>query len=1097
MSNGGKSGSSHKSVNYYGTIAGGFSWRYDWLTGLVSNGNYVWQCPSSGALDLTAPGVVNGSGYVDLTGGLLDPSLIMEGGYLHFYPGVPYAVADPAMPNNPAFRSRAGIVAKYIFLGQESGTAPNIQAIGGAKPVVPTTIVASADNVVDDRQVNPVAALAEYFLDERGVSIPETMFDAPSWLAAAHWCAQDQAHRDFSFVSPLINENMAVRDVVRALLDPISGFLRWTKDGKLGCFIYEWGVNPGGLLTLDARHWTRTPRFTDADWQSIPTEYLIKFTDRAYEFQENTVRVPNQRAAQIRGVVDEATIDDKHVTRAAQAQKRGVDKMRRAALSTGQLYVRGPVVVDLQPGDKVLVDVDPEPGGDGLAQLARIDKVQTDSSDETVLSVTLDPILPATAYTPAWVSPLPESLFAGAVESAPSLVHFLAIPLPLDFAGWPPAVGFLATRPSPKIIGFHAYFTTDPVTPFAELGTQYAFSARCQLVNPITNASGVARLQLSDGATGPDAYVAADTPGGNVAKAEDDYLLAVFVSLDGSGRVALDGAGQPIMEFASILQRSAVTADTHNYTIYRGRSGTKARAWAAAAIVWIIPSASLHAFPHALFESMFGATSYFRLASMTSAAVDESATLPETDMVWPSIPTPDNLVATNGTGKAVSLNWLGSSVFSDSGEYGVFRATGPGFTDWTKIGEVRATRFNDHEVALGVTYQYKIVAITENEIASAYSNVVTITVPSVLASDVDQTPPNDPSAPTLVGSGAYVGDDGTVRSYLMIRVQPLPGAGGGKVKAVEQDVYYRFAGTGSAGWTLQDQPTNPTATEDVRIDDLPPNTSVDVIVIAYSAFSIPSAAIAATGSPFTTPRKTALPTAPTGLTVIAGNDAAYDGPQIMMSGVRASCLKVKWTQIADRDRANYEWRGGLRTDLGFSPPSSSLDGTPVTKPELFFGALVNFHIVALYVRSVDTSGNKSAWVESPVLETYYAKVAGSLTEQNSDDAHLSGVKTGSALAGSVRQVLARAPFDIIPTLVGGYAEEPVNVSLTDWGFNTKPDETTGAINVSSDAGLKCRYDWDDPANSATNAVLKVSTVAVGGTTPGTAVRLQGEFVEHF
>jgi hypothetical protein len=637
MSSGGSSNSAaSQSTNYYGTVACAFCWGpVGWLTAIIANGNFVWQCGSV-PLDTTAP---NSDGYIDLTAGVLDPTMFVGGGYLHFYPGVAWGNPDSAMAGHPADRDTCKLVAKGVFFGQDSGTPPSFQIIAGSCPRVPTTIVAAIDNVVDDRQVNPIACAAEYLLDERGGSLVEAQLDAPSWLAASHFWAQDQAHRDYAFVSPLFTEQVDNREIIKALLDPISCFLRWTPAGKLGCYIYQWGVDPGGLITLDARHGIQGKewKFTGGTWEDLPTELVVSFTDRGFEFQDNTVSVPNQRAADARQTDDQRTLDRKHIMRSAQAFSHGVEAMRRMAFGTGTIYVRGPIVAGLQPGDKVKVDTDPEPGGGGTAQLVRIDKITTDRTDEVTMDVTVDQLLPATAYKPAWISPLPETLFAGATESAPSLAHLQALPLPPAAFDWPPAVAFVATRPSAQLTGFHAYFATNPANAFADLGSQVGFAARASLVSGVSAGAGTLRLQLTDGATGPDAYLAAQTPGGNLAEAQDNTLLAVLLALDGSGRVAIDGFGLPIMEFASIVQRSAITSDTHDYTVLRGACSLAARAWSAAALAWIVPKANLVPWRHELFASMLGSVGYFRLASFDGGgAIDESIPLPETDMVFPA-----------------------------------------------------------------------------------------------------------------------------------------------------------------------------------------------------------------------------------------------------------------------------------------------------------------------------------------------------------------------------------------------------------------------------------------------------------------------------
>jgi hypothetical protein len=148
------------------------------------------------------------------------------------------------------------------------------------------------------------------------------------------------------------------------------------------------------------------------------------------------------------------------------------------------------------------------------------------------------------------------------------------------------------------------------------------------------------------------------------------------------------------------------------------------------------------------------------------------------------------------------------------------------------------------------------------------------------------------------------------------------------------------------------------------------------------------------------------------------------------------------------------------------------------------------------MRATDRSGNTSSWVYTGLnMNAYVGIPAGTMSVQDSTNVAVSAIKTGAAGASSVRQVLARYPFDIVPTLAGGSPEESINVDLSNRGFTTKPDGTTGSINVSSGTTLLCRYDWDDAGNSSTNAVLKVRT-ADGSNLGAGAVRLQGEFFEY-
>jgi hypothetical protein len=605
-------GGAAKSKNYYGTVAGAVCWGpLDYLTAVIHNGGYLWQ----GSLTLTAD-------VTDLTGSIADPSLIGAGGYLKLYRGTATQTADPALVGHSPYKDTVLLVGKNLFFGQDSGTAPNLQIIGGRLPRVPTSIVASADNVMDDGQINPIAALAEFLLDERGAGVPQASFDASSWLSAAHWAF---LNKDFAFCSPLITEQMSVSEVARRLLEPISGFIRWSPAGKLTCKIYEWGVDPGGLVTIDAQTWVRKPKFVFGDWTEIPTEYLVSFTDRAFDYQENSVLVPNARAAQIRQVDDQRRLDRPDITRAGQANRHAVEVARRlgTAPSTVSGKLRGPIIASILPGDKVRVDVDPEPGGAGLSQLCRVLSIKRDRSDEATVKLQTDNLLPATVYQPSYTIPTTPT------EVALPLQNYIGVPLPPNAFGWPPAVGLLASRPAQNIVGFEAFFGPSHAGAFSSLGQQPGFAVRATLSSNISNAATVARFSETDGLSAPDAGLAADTPGGNTTEAGDNALLALLVSLDVNGRIALGADGNPVMEFVSIVDRAFVSGAAFDYTILRGRLGTTAQAWTAGTLVWIVPRANIVPWRHSLLSSMLGGVAYFRLVSFTMTTEDVTTPVPE------------------------------------------------------------------------------------------------------------------------------------------------------------------------------------------------------------------------------------------------------------------------------------------------------------------------------------------------------------------------------------------------------------------------------------------------------------------------------------
>jgi hypothetical protein len=628
MGSGGKSGGASQSLNYYGTIAGAICWGpLDWLSAIIHNGNYLWQ----GTINLTAD-------VTDLTGSILDPSKVGSGGYLKLYRGTETQPTDPALGGCP-YKGTAYIAAKNLFFGENSGTPPNLQIIGGRLPRIDTSIVSAIDNFADDGQVNPIAVLAEILTDERGGAIDISQLDAASWLASAHWCAQDQDHRDATFCSPLFTDQTALRDIVSDLLDPFNGFCRWTNEGLLACNVYEWGVDPGGLKILDANAWTKKPDIPLGDWKDVPTELLVSFIDRAYEYQTNTVLVPNERAAQIRQVTDQKTLDRKHVTRIEQAHRQATEYNRRIGTAPSQatIIVRQPVLADISIGDKIKINSDPEPGGTGAAQLCRVDKIDQDRTDEATLTVTTDNLVPATPYTPTW------PVITPVVQISAPLQYMLAVPLDPSIWGWPFSVALLTTRSAANLAGFYAYFGINDSSPFSELGQQAGFAVRCALEAAIVATDTTVPITELDGESAPDAGLAANTPGGNATAAADDTLLALIAQLDVNGRIALDGDGDPIMEFISISDRATgggLPAATYNYTVLRGRLGTTAQAWPTTSAVWIVPHGNIMPWRHGLIPSLAGLTAFFRLVSFTAWAVDDTISVPECGVNLPPATAP-------------------------------------------------------------------------------------------------------------------------------------------------------------------------------------------------------------------------------------------------------------------------------------------------------------------------------------------------------------------------------------------------------------------------------------------------------------------------
>jgi hypothetical protein len=787
------------------------------------------------------------------------------------------------------------------------------------------------------------------------------------------------------------------------------------------------------------------------------------------------VLVPNERATQIRGVADPSQIDRQHVTKQPQAQAQAMEYMRRLSMGPGTAtgVIRGSLIPGVVPGSKILINVDPQTGGGGLAQLARIDGMKIDRSDDVELDITYDPLLPAVAYTPDWPSPLPETTFHA--SSAPTLVYRLAIPLPPGAFDWPPAVGFLATRPSMTVTGFSVYFSQTSGGAFAELGSQLGFAVRASLITAVGTGDATMELQMLDGANGPDAYLAANTPGGNTTAAENNTLLAILVQLDGSGRVALDGSGNPIMEMASIVQRSAVTADTHNYTVLRGRCGLAARAWGAATAAWIVPIANLTPWRHLLFAALEGAPAYFRLQAFTSAAVDETIPLPEADVVFPTLAPPTALTAITPGGQLVTLAWA-DSVNLDDGldEYVVYRATAGAGGPFTEIGRTRSTAFHDTGqtggLVIGTQYWYAVTALDLSDDESVQSNIVTATPTGVAA---NQTPPQNAGAASEADGGhTIVASDGSVSASLDILVPALPGAGAGTLAAAWQNLLFRRNGV-SSQWQIGSGNLNNTGTVTVSLDLLSPGVAYDVALQAFTSFGIPSAIVVATSSPFTAPSKGTSAPAPGAISsrVPTTGDAvppAFEGSQLVPATI------ITFAGVtSDRSLIGYEYylgelSGPPTTGQAINPVNvvpATPDGGTVEIPVYGQPSLLS---LAGWVRTIDSTGNTSTWTGTGGAMAWTFGYAGNMGAQDSDGVEVSAVQTGAAGASSVRQILASCPVDMVYVTTGGHPTETFNVDISNRGFTTAPDNCQ--ITPTSPT-LGNSWYYDKSSSTSTTAVI--------------------------
>ncbi len=615
---GSKGSSGSKSYNVFGRLAAVVGvGPLAQLNAVVADGKAIYEGTQSLSSDST-----------DLTG-LIDGKYFAAGGYLRLLRGTATQTMPAEFSHLPNYRGVAVLLAYRFLFGREKYTSPNLEIVTVRKPVVDTSIVAATDNVIDDGQCNPVAMLAELYTSAFGsFRLPSARLVASEWLAAAAWCNASAERRARTFCSPLLTDQVDARRMALDLLAMFDGAHWFDAQGRLGLKLLEPGVDPGGLPLLDAPRWSEDgrPKQDGPGWSEVPARIDVGFYDRDRKFKKTNEPAKNLIASRVLGLETPRTVEMTHVTRRAQAADWGNELVRRTSKPAGaiKLGLRRSQAAGLAPGTKVKVDVDPEPGGDGLAQICVIEEIREGPTGPVKLTVRPDTLSPGVLYVPNYGPSVAEAPAVDPIEEA------LIVPLPPRGFGAPLAFGVLATRPAGDIVGMRVFFDTSTGGSFTELGRQVGFAARMTLATAADDESTTLRLQLADGADGPDAYLAAMTPGAEIG-AQADELLVVLANVDVDGRVVIGGDEMPELEFASVVSRTAVTSDTHDYTVLRARRGIPARSWATTCRAWIIPMTNLETWRHPALATLLatGDPGFIRLVSYRVDAEDDSSPVPE------------------------------------------------------------------------------------------------------------------------------------------------------------------------------------------------------------------------------------------------------------------------------------------------------------------------------------------------------------------------------------------------------------------------------------------------------------------------------------
>jgi hypothetical protein len=129
-----------------------------------------------------------------------------------------------------------------------------------------------------------------------------------------------------------------------------------------------------------------------------------------------------------------------------------------------------------------------------------------------------------------------------------------------------------------------------------------------------------------------------------------------------------------------------------------------------------------------------------------------------------------------------------------------------------------------------------------------------------------------------------------------------------------------------------------------------------------------------------------------------------------------------------------------------------------------------------WVRSVDTSGNRSAWLFLGNANGFATIGIGSISTQSQSGPSVQALQVGQVGAGSVVPQNAVAPFTYVYVATGGSPTERFIVSIAGMGFTAKPStvQVSASDAGSISEGLLCNYNFDDASNTSQQIALTLN-----------------------
>jgi hypothetical protein len=467
---------------------------------------------------------------------------------------------------HPAYRGQCYAVFTNWKLGRSRTSVPNIQF--ELKRGCPW--FGGASQNADDKGVNPIAILYDWFTDQRfGMEVPEANLNAGLWNTE-FTALESQGAR----LSVVISEQDDFRQSVAQMLEYYDGWIR--RNGSMIEIGHWQHGTPVSVATLTDDDLLGDPELQPQGWGPTLNEVTVVYNDRDHHFNTYSQKATDPNNRRITGSPRPITLQRNWITDAALAKQHATEycKIRALPYCAGSLHVKREWLSahNILPGKVFTYNS----GFYGLSFLLRAMEIEHagDDSAKATLTVEWDRSKWPSIYIP------PPFQGPGGFKLGPRGIwrsRIVEVPYLLQDHKFVTQIAALAVKGDVHVTGYRVWASFDTGATYQLLATTPGWAAygRNDFAFNESENFGVSLYGV-----GQDEIVVTQ----NQADQRDDTLL-IFVNNEvmSIGRVIAYGNG------------------FFTFAVLRGRFGTTAASHAAHQDCFIIRRADLHLIDNANF----------------------------------------------------------------------------------------------------------------------------------------------------------------------------------------------------------------------------------------------------------------------------------------------------------------------------------------------------------------------------------------------------------------------------------------------------------------------------------------------------------------